>query len=147
MKILVVDDSTLMRKLILRALGGADLEVVEAADGVEALAMIQCHDSSIDLVICDMNMPHLNDLSLLRSLRSSKGFRQTPFVIVTADESDESTRQALREGANEVIRKPFQPEVMAALIDRYAASSKCITPAAPRDDPWRPGLGDRPGRN
>lgn len=130
MKILVVDDSAMMRKLILRALGGADLEVVEAADGVEALAMVQHHAGSIDLVICDMNMPNLNGLSLLRSLRSSHELRQIPFVIVTADESDERIQQALREGAAGVIGKPFLPEEMSALIHSHDSPGRRARPAA-----------------
>lgn len=136
MKILVVDDSAVMRKLIARSIsssGAQDVEVVEAADGMQALAMIARHGSSIDLILCDMNMPNVDGLSLLKSLRGSppprppaeaadcadfRPERSIPFVIVTADESDESTARALREGAAGVIGKPFQLEVMAALVRR-----------------------------
>ncbi len=121
MKILVVDDSTVMRKLIAGALSsveGPDLEVVEAADGVHALAMIAHHGTSIEFILCDMNMPNVDGVSLLRSLRGSPEFRHIPFMIVTADESDENTARALREGAAGVIGKPFRPEVIAALVRR-----------------------------
>ncbi len=119
MKVLVVDDSAMMRRIIaqfLEGVKGADVEVVEAADGMEALAMIERHGRSIDLILCDMNMPNINGLSLLRSLRGSPEFRQIPFVIITGDESDESTAQALREGAVGVIGKPFGREVIADLV-------------------------------
>ncbi len=130
MKILVLDDSAVMRKLIARALAsvdGPDLEVVEAADGMHALAMIAHHGTSIDLILCDMNMPNVDGLSLLRSLRGSPEFRHIPFVIVTADESGEPAARALREGAAGVIGKPFQPEVIAALIRRRYAHGRRAT--------------------
>jgi len=119
MKILVVDDSAMMRKLITKYLGGvegADVEVIEASDGMRALAVIDKQGDSIDLILCDMNMPNVNGLSLLRALRGSPDLRQIPFVVVTADDSDEITAQALREGAAGVIGKPFPPEMIAALV-------------------------------
>ena len=124
MKVLIVDDSVMMRRIIARFLGGvegADVEVIEAADGMEALAMIERHGRSIDLILCDMNMPNVNGLSLLRSLRGSPEFSQIPFIIVTGDESDESTAQALREGADGVIGKPFRPEVIVDLVRKLCS--------------------------
>ena len=132
MKILVVDDSAMMRRLIAKSLGdveGADVEVIEASDGMQALAMIDRHGDSIDLILCDMNMPNVSGLSLLRSLRGSPDLKQIPFVIVTADESDESTAQALREGAAGVIGKPFQPEVITALVRRRRSQGRRSTSA------------------
>jgi len=119
MRILVVDDSAMMRRLISRSLAAvesADIEIIEAADGMQALAMIDQYAETIDLILCDMNMPNVNGLSLLRSLRGTPELKRIPFVIVTADESDESTAQALREGAAGVIGKPFQPEVFASIV-------------------------------
>ncbi len=137
MKILVVDDSALMRKLIVRSLRsveGADVEIVEATDGMEALAVIQQHGRSIELIFCDMNMPNVNGLSLLRSLRGSPEFRQIPFVIVTADESSESTAQALREGAAGVISKPFRPEAIADFVRRRRSGGRRATSSVFKTD-------------
>ena len=119
MKILVVEDSAIMRKLIIRSVGLAgiqDVEVLEAGDGMQALAIIARHGPSIELMLCDMDMPNMDGLSLLRSLRGSPELRHIPFVIVTADESAEIAARAVREGAAGVIGKPFQPEVIAALV-------------------------------
>ncbi len=130
MKILVVDDSTTMRKLIARSLDTADdeaVEIIEASDGMEALAMIQRHGRTVDLILCDMNMPNLDGLSLLRSLRGSPEFRRIPFIIVTADESDESTEQALREGAAGVVGKPFRPEAVRSLVHKRRAGGRGAT--------------------
>ena len=137
MKILVVDDSATMRKLIVRSVGsaeGLDVEILEAADGMQALATIAHEGEPIDLILCDMNMPNLDGLSLLKSLRGSPEFRHIPFVIVTADESDESTARALREGAAGVIGKPFQPEVIADLVRRCRSHGRRATSGAFKTD-------------
>ena len=131
MKILVVDDSTLMRKIIARSLStikGEPVEVVQASDGMEALAIIQRHGLSIDLVFCDMHMPNVDGLSLLRSLRGSPEFSHISFVIVTADEIGASTEQALREGADEVIGKPFSPAVIVDLVRKLSSQGRRTTP-------------------
>ncbi|MHC4199314.1 MAG: response regulator [Planctomycetota bacterium] len=136
MKILVVDDSAAMRQLIARSLGKAEglgVEVVEAADGVEALATIAHHGPSIDLLLCNMNMPNVDGLSLLRSLRGSPEFEDVPFVIVTADTSDERVARALREGADGVIGKPFRPEVIAAMVREKRSHLRRVTPERSRD--------------
>ena len=130
MKILVVDDSATIRKLIGWALDGTvrpDEEVLEAADAMQALVTIAHHGPSIDLIFCDMNMPNLDGLALLTSVRGSPEFRHIPFVIMTADESDERTARALREGAAGVIGKPFRPEVIAALIREKRSSGRRVT--------------------
>ena len=118
MKVLLVDDSAMMRKLIKQSLGG-EVEVVEASDGMEALAVIEAHGRSIDLILCNMNMPRVNGLSLLRSLRSSPEFCHIPFVVVTADLSDENVRQARREGASGVVAKPFRLDEIAQLVRMF----------------------------
>jgi two-component system chemotaxis response regulator CheY len=133
MKILVVDDSAVMRKLIIRALGGEvrpDIEVLEAAEGMQALAIVARHGSSIDLILCDMNMPNVDGLAFLMSLRASPDVRHIPFIIVTADTSDERAARALREGAAGVIGKPFRPEVIAALVRKKRLHGRRATSGA-----------------
>jgi two-component system chemotaxis response regulator CheY len=136
-KILVVEDSEIMRKLIVRCIGlagGQNVEVLEATDGMQALATIARHGPSIELILCDMYMPNLDGLSLLRSLRGSPEFRHTMFVIVTGDEWGERTAQAMREGAAGVIGKPFRPEVIAALVRRRRSHGRRATSGVFRTD-------------
>ena len=74
MRILVVDDSAMMRRLIKMSLGemnGVDIEIIEAADGLHALEVIGEQHFGMDLVLCDMNMPRADGLALLRSLRGT----------------------------------------------------------------------------
>ncbi len=130
MKILVVDDSAAMRKIIsrwLRMVDGLDVEVVQAEDGMHALGKIAEHGKSIDLILCNMNMPRVCGLSLLRSLRGSPEHRRIPFIIVTADESGERTAQALREGAAGVLGNPFGREALLSLVRRQCSSGRPIT--------------------
>ena len=126
MKILVVDDSTLMRTIIRRSLSSIDsveLEVLEAEDGVQAIATFAEHGKSIDLILCDMNMPNGNGLTLLRSLQAMDSFEGTAFVLVTADLGDSRTDDALREGAAAVLGKPFRPEEIAELVRNNVTAS------------------------
>lgn len=130
MKVLIVDDSVMMRRLIKRALTQVPctkMEVVEAADGVEALSEIRRHGPSINLVLCDLNMPLVNGLSLLMMFRSMPEHREIPFVIVTADGSDERTTQALSEGAAGVLSKPFRPEDIVRLVSEQVP--ECVEAA------------------
>jgi two-component system chemotaxis response regulator CheY len=130
MKVLVVDDSGTMQKIISRWLSsveGLDTEVVQAKDGLHALGRIAEHGTSIDLILYNMNMPGACGLSLLRSLRDSPEFRRIPFVIVTADESDERTAQALREGAAGVLGKPFERDALLDLVRRQHPQGRPTT--------------------
>ncbi|MHC5057195.1 MAG: response regulator [Planctomycetota bacterium] len=127
MKVLVVDDSVTMRKLIVKCLleaEGAAVEILEAADGMQALVAIQDHGPSIDLILCDMNMPNVSGLTLLRSLRNSPGLKRIPFVLVTADATGAGAQQALREGAADVVTKPFSLARLAGVMQRFAGSGR-----------------------
>ncbi len=130
MRVLVVDDSALMRKLIARSLastGNGGIELVEASDGMEALALMTEEGSRVDLIICDLNMPSVDGLSLLRSVRSSPALKDVPFILVTADVSDARARQAVREGAAGIVGKPFRAEEIAALVRRRALHGRRAT--------------------
>lgn len=128
MKILIVDDSVMMRRLIKRALAemnGFDLEIIEAGDGKQAISVTQELGTAIDLILCDMNMPLVNGLSLLRIIRRRPDLRGIPFVIVTADLSDRNIGDAMKEGATAVLGKPFRPEEIADLLGRGPAGCEC----------------------
>ena len=122
MRILVVDDSAMMRRLIKMSLGemnGVDIEIIEAADGLHALEVIGEQHFGMDLVLCDMNMPRADGLALLRSLRGTPELKRIPFVLVTGDVTDGSTQRALREGAADVIGKPFTARTLIDAVSRW----------------------------
>ena len=126
-KVLVVDDSATMRRLIAKCLADtsvADIEVLEAGDGMQALAVIESHWPSIDLILCDMNMPRVSGLKLLRSIRGSPDLKRIPFVLVTADATGVGAQQALREGASDVVTKPFRKSRLTELVERYSGRGR-----------------------
>ncbi len=109
MRLLIVDDSRVMRQIVVRTLrqagyGGHD--VVEAADGLDALAKMD--ERPPDLVLSDWNMPNMSGLELLRTLRADGN--RVPFGFVTSEGSDDMREVAERAGAHFVIVKPFTPE-------------------------------------
>jgi len=109
MKVVIADDSRVMRQIVLRTLrqaGFAHHEYVEAADGAEALERIGEHDP--ELVLSDWNMPNKTGIELLRALRAQGN--TVPFGFVTSEGSPEMRDVAAQAGALFVIAKPFTPE-------------------------------------
>ncbi len=107
-KILLIDDSALMRKVVLRTLvkAGVDYDtVLEANDGAEALAILR--SGKVQLIMCDINMPNMNGLEMLRHVKDEKLAEETPIVMVTTEASEPQVREAILLGARGYIRKPF----------------------------------------
>jgi len=111
---LVVDDSRVVRKVARRILEDLGFEVAEAGDGAEALAW--CRTAMPDVVLLDWNMPVMNGLEFLRRLRQDPG-GATPRVLFCSVESDlDRIREALEEGADEYIMKPFDGDIVASKL-------------------------------
>jgi two-component system chemotaxis response regulator CheY len=111
LNILVVDDSTAIRKILIRVLrqtGLAIAEILEARDGVEALDIVRNHP--LNLVLSDINMPNLDGLGLLAELKGNDQWRSLPVVMITTEGSEEKVSQAIRLGSAAYIRKPFTAE-------------------------------------
>jgi len=109
--ILIVDDSAMMRKIVLRALTLAGLDfqkVLEAEDGSAALALLR--ENTVELIMCDINMPVMNGLELLKAIREQNLAAGVPVVMVTTESSAEHVREAVAVGASGYIRKPFTPD-------------------------------------
>jgi two-component system chemotaxis response regulator CheY len=111
LNILVVDDSTAIRKILIRVLRQTSLaigEIFEARDGVEALETLRQH--ALHLVLSDINMPNLDGLGLLAELKGNPQWRSLPVVMITTEGSEEKVGQAIRLGSAAYIRKPFTAE-------------------------------------
>ena len=108
-RVLVVDDSGTMRKIIMKGLreaGFADLEFFEAVDGASALEALRKDD--FDLVLSDINMPGMDGLALVRCVRDEAlGGNDLPIVMITTEGGLERVQEALAAGANDYLRKPF----------------------------------------
>jgi len=110
-RILIVDDSSVMRKIVERSLrqAGLDLgEVVEAGNGIEALTAVR--EGVFDLILSDINMPAMDGIEFLRELRTIEEAKGTPVVMVTTEGSESRVVEALSIGAKGYIRKPFTPD-------------------------------------
>ena len=106
--ILVVDDSAAIRKILTRVLrqtGMAIQTIHEAGDGQEALAVVAQH--RIDLVLSDINMPKMDGLQLLASLKASPQWQEIPVVMITTEGGETKVAEAVRLGAAGYVRKPF----------------------------------------
>jgi two-component system chemotaxis response regulator CheY len=108
---LIVDDSSVMRKIVERALRQAGLDpliVHEAGSGVEGLEMLKAQQ--VDLILSDINMPSMDGLEFLRQLRAQNLAPGVPVVMITTESSEEHVKQAILAGAQGYIRKPFTAE-------------------------------------
>ena len=111
MRVLIVDDSSVMRKIVARSLqqAGLDLtQVLDAGNGAEALAVVR--QEKVDLILCDINMPIMDGLEFVKQLSGLENAHGVPVVMITTEGSEAHVRQALSSGARGYIRKPFTPE-------------------------------------
>ncbi|HYO24652.1 MAG TPA: response regulator [Lacipirellulaceae bacterium] len=119
-KVLVVDDSGVMRKIIIRALNNCGVtDVLEAADGVEALAKIA--ENSFDLVMTDWNMPNKNGLQLLQEIRGAGN--AVPVIMITTEAEASRVKEAIVAGVSDYLAKPFENDVLRQKIDKFVTVS------------------------
>jgi len=105
---LIVDDSSVMRKIVERALRQAGLDpliVKEAGSGTEGLEVLKT--TSVDLILSDINMPSMDGLEFLRQIQARNLAPGVPVVMITTESSEEHVKQAIQAGARGYIRKPF----------------------------------------
>jgi two-component system chemotaxis response regulator CheY len=114
--ILTVDDSASMRQMVRFTLEAAGYQVLQAADGVEALEMAR--GQGADLVLTDVNMPRMDGITLVRELRALEGYRYVPMLVLTTESGQETKQRGKQAGATGWIVKPFNPEQLLATIAR-----------------------------
>jgi two-component system chemotaxis response regulator CheY len=115
-KILTVDDSTSMRQMVRATLQSAGYDVVEAADGQDALEFARAN--AVDLVISDVNMPRMDGITLVHQLRSLPAYRLTPLLLLTTESSQEKKLEGKRAGATGWIVKPFNPTQLLSTLNK-----------------------------
>lgn len=112
---IIVDDSRAMRAFLRKGLETCGFEVVEAADGAEALALLAVIRVP-DVALIDWNMPNLNGLDLVRQLRNNEKFSRMAIIMVTSETATEKVERALAAGCDEYLMKPFSSEVLIAKL-------------------------------
>ena len=119
-KILAVDDSPTMRRIILNTLKRAGFsDVVEASDGRDALAKMKV--DKFNFVITDWNMPEMDGLTFVTTLRGMPEYKCLPILMVTTRSVKDDIMEALKAGVNNYIVKPFTPEILKEKIDQVLA--------------------------
>jgi two-component system chemotaxis response regulator CheY len=120
--ILVVDDSRVMRDMIIACLRGRDgLEFTQAGSGLEAIERLSLKPFS--LVILDLNMPDVGGIEVIEFIRGQDQLRSVPILIVTTRGDDQSKEQALGAGASRFMAKPFTPEAIQREVEELLTGS------------------------
>jgi two-component system chemotaxis response regulator CheY len=112
---LVIDDSRTVRVIIGNILRELGLEVVEAANGREGLERL-AENPAVELVLVDWNMPEMNGLDFIKSVRSQRAYDGLRIMMVTTETEQEQLLRALEAGANEYVMKPFTREILLAKL-------------------------------
>ena len=108
--VLVVDDSAMMRKIVIKNLKdcGFDVTVVEAGDGLEGLEKFKA--GGIACVLSDWNMPNMDGLSMVKEIRKLDPQKTVPIIMITTEGSADKVKDAVLAGANNYLAKPFTPD-------------------------------------
>lgn len=114
--ILTADDTATMRQMISFTLGSVGHEVVQATDGAEALEIAR--GRKFDLIIADVNMPNMDGISLVKSLRTLQDYKFTPILILTTESQDQKRQEGRSAGATGWIVKPFNPEQLLTVVKK-----------------------------
>jgi two-component system, chemotaxis family, chemotaxis protein CheY len=115
-KIMVVDDSNAVRQSLAFALKNAGYEVVEAANGVDALSLMKEH--AIGLFISDVNMPEMDGITLLKKIKADSENRHAPVIMLTTESDTEMISLGREAGARAWMIKPFQPEQLVDAVKK-----------------------------
>lgn len=119
MRALVVDDSQIMRRIIVKVLNQVGVkDTVEASNGVEAVVAVEA-DTSIKLVLLDWNMPVMNGLEALKKIRTMN--KEILIIMVTTEGEKEKVMEAFKNGANDYLLKPFEPRGITDKLTKFSA--------------------------
>jgi len=122
--ILVVDDSPSMRQLLSVTLRSAGYQVIEASDGQEALDYAR--KNPVDLVLTDVNMPHMDGITLIAQLRTLTHYYLTPLLLLTTETSPERKLDGKQAGATGWITKPFSPQQLISTLERVLGTDRPV---------------------
>lgn len=115
-KIMTVDDSASVRQMVAFTLKGAGYDVVEAVDGKDALGKLK--GSPVDMVITDLNMPNMDGITLIKSIRAEAALKFLPIVMLTTESQDSKKKEGKSAGATGWIVKPFKPDQLLSVVKK-----------------------------
>ena len=113
-RIMTVDDSISIREVVALTLRDAGYEVIQAVDGRDALELLA--KESVDMLITDLNMPNLDGIGLIRSVRQDRANRFIPIIMLTTEPHDTRKQEGKAAGASGWLVKPFKPEQLLGVV-------------------------------
>jgi two-component system, chemotaxis family, chemotaxis protein CheY len=117
---LVVDDSSMVRQMVSSTLQKAGFEVIEGADGVEALAKLQGTRTKVNLIMTDLNMPKMDGIDFIKRVRANPTFKATPILMLTTETREARKAEGKAAGATGWLTKPFNPAQVLQVIAKVA---------------------------
>jgi two-component system chemotaxis response regulator CheY len=123
MKVIVADDSRVMRSIIEKVVQSIGHEVIQASNGKEVLDLLDREGAKIDLILLDWNMPVMSGFEALSRMRKSASHRTIPVLMVSTESEETKKKMALNEGASGYLSKPFTSEELAAEIRKVSQRS------------------------
>jgi two-component system chemotaxis response regulator CheY len=121
-KVIVIDDSQILRQQVASILHGGGYAVVEASDGIEGLEAVEQNPDAV-LVLCDINMPRMNGLEFLAALREKK-LDRVPVLVVTTEGHPQLIDQARKRGARGWLIKPLKADLLLAATRKIASGKR-----------------------
>jgi two-component system chemotaxis response regulator CheY len=116
---MVIDDSAALRECVREALTEAGYEVIGAADGQEALGMLD--GSKVDLMICDVHMPRMDGITFVKEVKRLSDYRFVPIIMLTTESSEKSRQAGQIAGAKAWVVKPFRPEQILHAVSKLVS--------------------------
>lgn len=116
-KVLIVDDSAAIRQLVSLALKGAGYEVMEAVHGKDALRKLG--NGTVDMMLTDLNMPEMDGIEFIKTMRSTAALKFTPIVMLTTEAQEARKQEGKQAGASGWIVKPFKPSDLVGIVKKF----------------------------
>ncbi|OIP99530.1 MAG: response regulator [Zetaproteobacteria bacterium CG2_30_46_52] len=115
-RILIVEDSSMVRMTVKRTLASVDFDVTEAVDGAIGLATALEAATPFDLILTDLNMPNMDGLTMIQKLRATPAYASTPIVMLTTESGEERKAVGHNSGVSAWLVKPFQPDALIEMV-------------------------------
>jgi two-component system chemotaxis response regulator CheY len=116
MKVLIADDSRLVRGIVERAVVSDGFEALQAINGQDAMNILETDYRDVGIVLLDWNMPVLNGIDVIRKMRSDDRFKKIPVLMVSTESEDNRIKEAVNAGAQGYLTKPFTPDQLKDAI-------------------------------
>jgi two-component system cell cycle response regulator len=133
LKALIVDDGRVVRKIVIRALGGLGVQCVEAESGEQALEILQSGATEIDIIILDQIMPGISGVETCNKIRKELGIRDISVIFLTGRSSKEEILSIFQSGANDYIHKPFIKEEFLGRVGSHLQTRSILKSLAEKD--------------